>query len=118
MNHTAWTAFELRERRALNAGRGEQAQSAGERPVSQFPSATKDRSAPTAAANTEPEFDKEQCERGECGQQHTMEGNSAGREEAGAEHPHASHAGMLKSAKSVAESKARSERAGTLRRGS
>ena len=118
MDHTAWTAFELRERTALNAGRGEQALSADEKPASQLPSATKDRSAPTAAASMKPEFDKEQREREECGQQQTTEGASAGREEAGTEHPQASHAERLKSAKNVAESKAGSERAGTLRHGS
>ena len=117
MNHTAWTAFELREREALNAGRGEQATSAGEKPASQCPSATEDRSAPTAAASTEPDLDKERCEREECGRQQTVEGVLAGYEETGTGHPQASHAERLESAKNAATSRAGSERAGTLRHG-
>ena len=118
MDHTVWTAFELREKRALNAGGEERALSTDEKPVSQLPPAIEDRSTPTAAASTNLEFDKEQCEREECGQQHTAEGVSAGREEAGTEPTQASHAKRLESAKKAAESGAGSERAGTLRRGS
>ena len=125
MNHTAWTAFELREREALNAGRGEQATSAGEKPASQCPSATKDRSAPTAAASARPELDKEQCERDTCRQPQTVEGDLAGYEEAGTRRPQALHAERVNSAKSAAGkalpnaderagSEAGSERAGTL----
>jgi hypothetical protein len=118
MDHLAWTAFELREKRALNAGGEERALSTDEKPVSQLPPAFEDRSTPTAAASTNPELDKEQGEREECKQQHTWEGVSAGREEVGTEPTQASHAKELDSAKRVAESGVGSESAGMSRRGS
>ena len=125
MDHTAWTAFEQREREALNAGRGGQATSAGEKSASRCPSATNDCSAPAAAANAKPELDKEQRERDVSGQPQTAEGKLAGYEKAGTSHLQAPYAERPNSAKSVAGkalpnaderagSEAGSERAGTL----